>query len=265
MTQEHIDEYKARVNALLDDTPILCDWSSMDLRYLAERNNDAKQPPMGPLHEEEADDINVYNIGDYVLIQSDKTLTPNQRFWVGQVMNTTRRHTIPDINADDPPPEDDAIRWFKVWWCSSNKEFGVYTKEFICPNGVRSRSMSWEEEVRVICKLKGGLNKKGTIKSYRCTRRQIDYDVKQIWGDLVGEDLDYLRLTDTVTRDIAESLVGKFVSRYDEESEEQESGVITSFVTPPDDDNDRRIHFNVVFEGGERDIFNHSELTQMIQ
>ena len=39
--------------------------------------------------EEEVEDQNLFNVSDFVLIKADPTMTPNQRFWVGQVLART--------------------------------------------------------------------------------------------------------------------------------------------------------------------------------
>ena len=42
-------EYKARVERLLDDSPILCDWDTLDLRSLATVTVDSKEEKAGQL------------------------------------------------------------------------------------------------------------------------------------------------------------------------------------------------------------------------
>ena len=75
------------------------------------RNLDVRQlttPDVSaPRHEEpgkENDTHDVCNIGDHVLMESDQRETPNQRFWIGQVMNITLAQNMPDINLEDPDP-----------------------------------------------------------------------------------------------------------------------------------------------------------------
>ena len=52
MKEEHILEYTKRVERFLDDSDIMCDWKSMDLRPLDEDNDEAKDVQRGQLMEE---------------------------------------------------------------------------------------------------------------------------------------------------------------------------------------------------------------------
>ena len=62
MSADHIREYAERVARFLDDSPIMCDWDTMDLRPLGVCNVDAKQRAPGHMIEEVSSlDIKAHN------------------------------------------------------------------------------------------------------------------------------------------------------------------------------------------------------------
>ena len=80
------------------------------------------------ISEQEMKEEHLYNVGDIVAVKADRDITPDQRFWLGEVMNITRTHSTPDINEADPEPEPNAPRWYKLWWREAKKEYGKYRK-----------------------------------------------------------------------------------------------------------------------------------------
>lgn len=252
MTGEHRQEFKQRIEVLLSDDPIQCDWPNMDLRPLGQLSLDAKRVLPGQLLEDELDEKDIYNVGDFVIVQADMAITPTQRFWVAQIMNVTCAPIKPNINSDvDPPHVEGAQRWLKVWWSESDKEYGKYQRGYHCVGGSRIRSMSWESESDMICKIIGGLNRNGTIKAYKNVRRQINYDVKEACGELLGdENLDYNLISDDMTRANAKAYRGRLVKRT--VNGQADTGMVVDCIWPEDDDIDRRIYFEVLWEGGEK-------------
>ena len=118
--------------------------------------------------------------------------TPDQRFWIAKVMNVAYQASCPDINEEDPNPENDdygSNRWLKVWWCEAKKEYGKYPHGYHFVGGIRRRSMSWAADSDVICKLVGGLNKDNTIKRFKNYRKKLECDIKARLGQ-VGQDED---------------------------------------------------------------------------
>ena len=72
----------------------------------------------------------LYNVSDVVAVKADRDITPEQRFWLGEVMNITRTNSTPDINEPDPVPERNAPRWYKLWWREAKKEYGKYRQAY---------------------------------------------------------------------------------------------------------------------------------------
>jgi hypothetical protein len=266
MSTTDIVEYVQRVRLLLDDAPILCDWDSMDLRPLGEHNDDAKDPPSGQLMEEEMDDSTLYNVSDFVVIKSNKDITPLQRFWIGQIVGVTTCDEMPDIDAMDPDPDiDSKTRWLKIWWYESAKEYGKYTAGWQHVQGQRQRMMSWEEQEILICKLAKSLNADGTIKNYPKYRARLEYDIKRAWDELAPqEDMKYELIRDSCTAEMAQALRGQRVSRYDEDDDENIAGMIINIIFPNDDNNDRRIYFTVMYDGGTTQQYTHEEILKLL-
>jgi len=263
MSADHKADFKRRVDLLLDDTPIQCDWDSLDLGLLGVRNADAKAVVRGQIMEEEEEASNIYNISDYVLILADQTITPDQRFWVAQVMNTVCCPHMPDIDIEDPPSQDHAQRWLKVWWSESESEYGRYRRGYHTNGGRRVRSMSWEAETNVICKVIGGLNSNGTLKAYKNYRKQMEYDVKAACGELLGdEELEYERKSDGVSLAVAKTFLGRRVKSV--EDGDVTVGMVTELVLPEDDDSDRRIHFRLRYDDAGDSIVPHADLLKLI-
>ena len=135
MTDEHRAEYKQRIETLLSDDPIQCDWDDMDLRSLGQLSPDAKMVLPGQLQEEEHDEKDIYNVSDYVLVKADVSITPTQRFWVGQIMNVTCSARKPNIDLGDPVSRDNQPRWLKIWWSESDREYGKYSRGYHMAGG----------------------------------------------------------------------------------------------------------------------------------
>ena len=217
---------------------------------------------------QEKEEQSLYNVGDTILVKADRSLTPFQRFWVCQIMNITRSHTFPDINDADPQPIVGAPRWFKVWWFESKKEFGVYKKSFHAVDGAKTPDLSWESESNAIIKLMDGLTKRGTIRAYPNYMKHIKYELKKAFGDLHGEEeLAFEILTDDMTRNKAEQLISSQVTRPindDPDEEELHFGTVVAFHEPDDDDHDRRIYFELEWDGGDKERVVAEDLNDML-
>ena len=269
--------------ALLNDEDILCDWyvvlcndrcngqvwyilicvlsrDDMDLRSLAAPAAVVHdEQPMTP--DEERKSTNLCNIGDFVTMKSDLTITPAQRFWVGQVMNICHSSVIPDINVSDPMDTPNTTRWVKIWWHEAKVEYGKYKKAFhSLQSGQKERSMSWDYEEHVICKLPDGLNRNGTIKAYQNYRKRVEYDIKKACGELEGqEEVDYV-LTDGVTVSMAKDLIGRRV-KSDDGSGDEMVGMVTDIRQPRDDDEfDQRIHFVIQLDNDSEECIPYVDL-----
>jgi len=261
----HQQEYKEHIDALLDQTPIPCDWDTMDLNPLAERSNDATVPE--PPDEKKQDNMErFYNVNDHVLIKADKNETPNQRFWVGRVMNVTYCNNYPDINSPDPNPDENGTEYYKIWWFSAKEEFGVYkVQHHFDDGGVKRRSMSWEESTQIICKLQGGLNGNGRIKNYANIRQSINYDIARAWQQLDGpEDLPFNSDVKTLTESVAETYLTRSVlNRNVAEDGLDEEGTVTDYLVPDDNDDDQSIRFVVQYDD-HCELLTHSQLTDIL-
>jgi len=98
-----------------------------------------------------------YREGTFWAIRSDLTVTPNQRFWVGEIVKIALSPAQPDINAPDPDDIPGSPYWLKIWWCDVPQEFGDYYRMYHDVDGVRVKSMSWEaaEDANFLFKLQG--------------------------------------------------------------------------------------------------------------
>ena len=67
------------------------------------------------------------------------------------------------------------------------------------------------------------------------------------------EKLEYERIEDDMTRQMAQALVGRAVERPSDIYGETILGSVVDWEGPEDDDNDRRIHFGILWEDMEED------------
>ena len=224
----------------------------------APRPAESKQLPHIPAHGSGT----IVNVGDWVIMKSDKDITPDQRFWVGQVCNITRAECMPNINLPDPIEIPGADRFFKIWWSSAEKEYGKYTRDYYTVQGKKQRQMSWESENTFIAVLEDGLASTNTIRKKKKENvRKLELAIKKAWGQQQQEEkLDYEEVVDSITVDDARQLLGKGV-----ETSNGEAGLILGIDLPKEGDLDRRIHFKVLFDNDlSEELFPYEEVSKML-
>ena len=229
----------------------------MDLRDLGTPSVDHKA--IGPEPIVSSSVTRTCNVGEHVVFQSDPNETPNQRFWVAKVMNICSAPVCPSVDLPDPVDIPSSERWVKVWWYESRKEYGVYRPSFFkLSNGTKQRTISWERESYHVCKLKGGLNRTGKIKGYQKYRERLEYDIKSVCGELEGEEELNSSITDNISKEQAESLLGRTVVDVGEE------GNVVELVLPDEQDIDQRIGFKVHWGIGVDDEMYYEELCKIL-
>lgn len=72
MTSVDQKDYAQRVDSLLDDAPVQCDWQSMDLRTLASPAVLAQEEKKAEGKTPVVEDHFLYNVGDHVLVKADR-------------------------------------------------------------------------------------------------------------------------------------------------------------------------------------------------
>jgi len=270
MTLAHQEEYKARIEALLDDSDIPCDWVNLDISSLGCAADDAKlaSPPPPSVDE---DDLKVfYSVEDYVVTFADQAVTEKQRFWIAKVMNVATHVTLPNIEQPDPVSVPNATEYLKVWWYEATAEFTKYKAGWHRnDSGQRVRSLSWIRADSVIQKLARGLNQNGTIKAYKKYRRALEYDIKDALGHLDGpEDLEYEPLTDDTTSEKAQSMLMLVVRQIRDGEDDAEAravfGTVDSIVLPEEGERDQRIRFLVKYDNDDQEMVVLEVLEQLV-
>ncbi len=120
MNARQCHSYIEMLKSFLDRSEVRCPWTRLDIAARLD-SEDGKIPVIEQLHEDDANDLKLVNVGDTIIARANREDTPNQRFWVAEVVGQCYRAIHDEPTTPDAESKDGGDLWLFVWSvCLSN-------------------------------------------------------------------------------------------------------------------------------------------------